>query len=309
LRLKLSPSNFLMWMQNLSYHAGATLLLFSLARFWHTSAALAAATRPSAAGGSLLSGGLINLGNTCYLNSALECAFHIPRVRDLVISNTQCSDDADINAAGGGMDDTIALLSLREVFSSMKDSARKDVESSRPTSTSILCRNLGISAYEQQDSQEFWKLLLPELNKPQLVDLYQGAYEGYIAALDGSGRERKREEPFLDLSLDVSRGSIYTALEEMFSKPELLSEKEGNGWRPEKGADKVDALKGSLLRVQGLPSLLQLHLMRFNYDWQTDTMSKINDRCKFPKVLDLSKICTDAKEEEIPATIYDLQSM
>jgi len=67
-------------------------------------------------------------------------------------------------------------------------------------------------------------------------------------------------------------------------KPELLSEKEGNGWRPEKGADKVDALKGSLLRAQGLPSLLQLHLKRFRYDWQTDVMSKINDKFEFPEV-------------------------
>lgn len=81
------------------------------------------------------------------------------------------------------------------------------------------------------------------------------------------------------------RGCIAGALSEEFGAPEYLSAAEGNGWRPEKGAAKVDALKGSLLRVQGLPSLLQIHLKRFQYDWQTDRMSKLNNRFAFPKVI------------------------
>ena len=73
-------------------------------------------------------------------------------------------------------------------------------------------------------------------------------------------------------------------MKETFTQPELLSTAEGNGWRPEKGADRVDAWKGSLLRQQGLPSVLQLHLKRFNYDWNTGIMSKINDPFLFPEV-------------------------
>uniref|UniRef100_A0A7S4V831 USP domain-containing protein n=1 Tax=Ditylum brightwellii TaxID=49249 RepID=A0A7S4V831_9STRA len=107
----------------------------------------------------------------------------------------------------------------------------------------------------------------------------------------------------------IFSGSVIHSMEEQFKKPELLSEKEGNGWRPEKGADKVDALKGSLLRAQGLPSLLQLHLKRFRYDWQTDVMSKINDKFEFPEELDLSEVCTDVEKEEEERTIYDLQSI
>ena len=55
----------------------------------------------------------------------------------------------------------------------------------------------------QQDSQEFWKLLLPAVGLRQLSDLYKGEYEDYISAIDGSGREKRRSEVFLDLSLDV----------------------------------------------------------------------------------------------------------
>ena len=70
----------------------------------------------------------------------------------------------------------------------------------------------------------------------------------------------------------------------MFTEPEILRVSEGNGWRPSKGADKVDAFKGSSLKRDGLPSLLQLHLKRFKYDWETEETSKINDCCSFPVV-------------------------
>jgi ubiquitin carboxyl-terminal hydrolase 7 len=167
------------------------------------------------------------------------------------------------------------------------------------------CRALGIRILEQQDSQEFWKLLLPAVNLQSLTDLYQGAFEDYIVALDGSGRERRREEAFLDLSLDVhptsggdsSSSSVMDGLQSLFGKPELLSASEGNGWRPEKGADPVDAHKGSTLMAQGLPPVLQLHLKRFQYDWNTDTTRKINDPVSFPLTLDLRDLCQNNKEE------------
>jgi ubiquitin carboxyl-terminal hydrolase 7 len=70
----------------------------------------------------------------------------------------------------------------------------------------------------------------------------------------------------------------------MFTQPEILCVSEGNGWRPSKGDEKVDAYKGASLKRQGLPSLLQLHLKRFKYDYETEETSKINDRYSFPLV-------------------------
>mmetsp|Transcript_33174 Transcript_33174/g.48699 ORF Transcript_33174/g.48699 Transcript_33174/m.48699 type:complete len:261 (-) Transcript_33174:2217-2999(-) len=34
----------------------------------------------------LVSGGLVNLGNTCYLNAQLQCAYHVPLVRELILN-------------------------------------------------------------------------------------------------------------------------------------------------------------------------------------------------------------------------------
>jgi ubiquitin carboxyl-terminal hydrolase 7 len=162
------------------------------------------------------------------------------------------------------------------------------------------CAALGIPVLEQQDSQEFWKLLLPALGLPSLADLYQGAYEGYLRALDGSGRERRREEPFLDLSLEVgsssSDSSVMSGLRALFGSPEMLRVSEGNGWRPDRGSDPVDAHKGSVLKAQGLPSVLQLHLKRFQHDWAADAIRKLNDPVSFPLVLDLKDLCQPEEE-------------
>ena len=103
--------------------------------------------------------------------------------------------------------------------------------------------------------------------------------------------------------------TLLESLSDSFGEPELLSVAEGNGWRPEKGADKVDAHKGSSLVAKGLPPILQCHLKRFNYDWQTDTMTKLNNRFDFPDVLDLSTLCNVKGEKDKDLTIYDLQSI
>jgi ubiquitin carboxyl-terminal hydrolase 7 len=103
--------------------------------------------------------------------------------------------------------------------------------------------------------------------------------------------------------------TLLDSLKSSFGEPELLSVAEGNGWRPEKGADKVDAHKGCTLIAKGLPPILQFHLKRFNYDWQTDTMTKLNNRFSFPDELNLSSVCKTVDPGEKELVVYDLQSV
>eukprot|EP00804_Cyclotella_cryptica_P009361 CCRYP_009011-RA/>CCRYP_009011-RA protein AED:0.19 eAED:0.19 QI:157/1/1/1/1/1/4/31/693 len=346
--------------------------------------------------------GLVNLGNTCYLNAQLQCAYHVPFLRDLILNaddetvevEVDVEDEVENDVVDGhiagdcGHDGQNEVIPENIAESENKNSAQTKsttvlhgenesaVEETKPTkktvihkeyrpisqalralqqtfrslapsggqsygSTQTLCRSLGINPYIQQDGQEFWKLFIPEVNYPKLTELYTGYYDDYIREIipqnsvenefweekkddddlivrteEGKPRERVRTDPFLDLSIPVTEGtgcSVEASLRETFIQPEVLRVSEGNGWRPAKDAEKVDAYKGLSLRRNGLPSLLQLHLKRFKYDWETGETSKINDCCTFPLELDLSEVMShDSSFEGDQPTedaIYDLQSI
>lgn len=58
------------------------------------------------------------------------------------------------------------------------------------------------------------------------------------------------------------------------------------------GPDRVEALQE--YEIVKLPSVLYIHLKRFNYDIETNISKKNNKRFDFYPTLDLSQYCDDA---------------
>ena len=210
-KLPMMPDSWLIsWMKFRGFRMIAITILLGTAQGSSISN-IASDTSTSTLTSPLVSTGLKNLGNTCYMNAQLQCAFHIPAVRRITLAEDEKTDqpieddEAEEEASeSSNTPETVtsdALRAMQGIITEMTQAADQRLPAVAPRS---FCFRLGIPVMVQQDSQEFWKLLLPAMNKESLSNLYKGSFEDYIVALDGSGREKRREELFLDLSLDIS---------------------------------------------------------------------------------------------------------
>ncbi|KAL6758807.1 hypothetical protein V8C86DRAFT_1411207 [Haematococcus lacustris] len=220
--------------------------------------------------------GLKNQGATCYMNSLLQTLFHLPYFRQAVYHMpTSETDEPSSNMP----------LALQSLFYKLQYSRTS-------VSTKDLTKSFGWGTYDafmQHDVQELNRVLCEKLEgkmkgtKVERVinQLFEGTTYNFIKCIHVDASS-ERKETFMDLQLDV-RGcrDVYASLDR-YTEPEVMDG--ANQYKSEQFGLQ-DAKKGVLFH--SLPPVLQLHLKRFDYDFQRDTQLKINDRYEFPEELDL----------------------
>ncbi|KAJ1725567.1 hypothetical protein LPJ53_000237 [Coemansia erecta] len=245
--------------------------------------------------------GLNNLGNTCFLNSVLQCLTHTPVLAEYMLTRKH---SASCRAGDNCMlcrfeAHVVRALSKRESSSISPKSIVGRLK--------LVAKHMRIG--RQEDSHEFLRLLVeafqrsllhgidPKIDRRiQETTLVHQVFGGYLQSqvkCERCGYESNTFEPLLDLSLDIHSGgsSISKALRG-FTRPEMLTK--SNRYKCDKCAKLVDATKQ--MTVYRLPRILTLQLKRFS----TFGGGKINRYIEFPLNLNMKSYVSKTTSETGP---------
>ena len=233
--------------------------------------------------------GLVNNGNTCYMNSLLQSLFHVDAFREGLLALRDAG-----SLPRGGVADELALTfqGLRGRDSS--GSAEGGRSGTAPARTSRLCQALGIDVRVQEDAQEFKGLLFMGLEDSMatmatteggsgfaaLEAPFRGALQNRIAC-EEVGFTKTWREPFAELAVDVGHSATLEEALAAYFQDEVLDGE--NKYRTkEHGLQR--AVKGA--RVLEAPEVLHVQLKRFAYGPRG--LTKLGDRLRFGEGLDLT---------------------
>jgi len=248
--------------------------------------------------------GLVNLGNTCFINSALQCLTALPSITDYFLSGSYKFDRSPSRT--GLLASLFAGLLLQRW--------KEGVQTSRPSElVSYVWRHSHFSPRSQNDSQEFLAYFLDQLheelnrasakstspllphsgdeeaaadfawqqhlqrNRSIIVEKFQGQLKSSLTCLRCK-HTSVTFEPFMFLSVPIPAGrpdSLRECLAE-FTKSERLGGSEC--WTCPHCLEPVEALKK--LELWKVPPVLIIHLKRFYCE--REAMGKLNKSISYP---------------------------
>ncbi|XP_027031033.1 ubiquitin carboxyl-terminal hydrolase 2a isoform X1 [Tachysurus fulvidraco] len=279
--------------------------------------------------------GLKNLGNTCFMNSILQCLSNTRSLRDYCLHN---SHRRDLN--NNSRTNTALMEEFAKLIQTLWTSSTSDAVSPSEFKTQIQRYAPRFVGYNQQDAQEFLRFLLDGLHNEvnrvtvrprantedfdhlpddekgkkmwskyleredsKIVDLFVGQLKSSLTCTE-CGYCSTVFDPFWDLSLPISKKgygevSLMDCMR-LFTKEDVLDGDE----KPTCYRCKARRKCTKKFTIQKFPKILVLHLKRFSE--ARVRSSKLSTFVNFPmKDLDLREFASDRSS----SAVYNLYAV